>query len=106
MGETLEYLEALADNEDWEELENCGESPYDWGKMENESAEDINKENKIIKTFMLKSVQWKQITIKNPICPNCRSKSIHSGFRYDGERKLKLELFTCPKCKRKGEVKP
>lgn len=63
MGETLEYLEALADNEDWEELENCGESPYDWGKMpdenilnwgkmqnemkrKHESAEDINKENK------------------------------------------------------------
>lgn len=30
MGETLEYLEELAANGDWEELENCGENPNEW----------------------------------------------------------------------------
>lgn len=34
MGETLEYLEELADNGDLEELENCGESLNDWMGIE------------------------------------------------------------------------
>jgi len=112
MGETLEYLESLYKAGDFEALEDCGECLSDWGvtkfKRRVIPREDImskNTENKVYKPFMLKSVKWTQVTIKNPICPVCGNKSKSIGFEYNTEKKLKIQLFECPSCGAKGRVK-